>query len=98
MTLIETVPGESEADLRIATDAILQTLNPSMPNWWHPYEFRGTYHRDGKTFREFWCVAGSVQLWLKKLGDESGGREVISEYPRNSNQSNKPTNSSSPGR
>ena len=43
MTLIETHSGESDADLRAVTDGILQALNPEKPNWWHPYELRGTY-------------------------------------------------------
>jgi hypothetical protein len=77
MTIIETHPGESDADLRAVTDAILQTLNPSKPNWWHPYELRGTYQRDGKLFREFYCIAGSVQIWLWKLAGENQTREVL---------------------
>ncbi|HEV7299508.1 MAG TPA: hypothetical protein VGN72_09110 [Tepidisphaeraceae bacterium] len=77
MTLIETHSGESDAELRVVTDGILQTLNPEKPNWWHPYELRGTYRRDGKMFREFFCVAGSVQIWLWKLAGENRTREVL---------------------
>jgi len=77
MTLIETYPDESDADLRTVTDGILQTLNPEKPNWWHPYELRGTYPRDGKVFREFYCIAGSVQIWLWKLASENRAREVL---------------------
>lgn len=77
MTLIETHSGESDADLRAVTDGILQTLNPEKPHWWHPYELRGTYQRGGKVFREFFCIAGSVQIWLWKLASESRTREVL---------------------
>jgi hypothetical protein len=77
MTLIETYPGESDAKLRAVTDGILQTLDREKPNWWHPYELRGTYHRRNKVFREFFCIAGSVQIWLWKLARENSTREVL---------------------
>ena len=77
MTLIEMHPGETEAELRAVVDGILQSLNPSTPNWWHPYELRDTHSRGGKIFREFWCVAGSVQIWLWKLANEKQLRCVI---------------------
>ena len=77
MTLIEIHPGESDADLRAVIDGILQALNPDRPLWWHPYELGGTYQRDGRTFREFFCIAGSVQIWLWKLAGETRAREVI---------------------
>jgi dTDP-4-dehydrorhamnose 3,5-epimerase-like enzyme len=77
MTLIETHPGESDANLRSVADRILQTLNPSTPNWWHPYELRGMHRHGDKFFREFYCVAGSVQIWLWKLAHESKTRQVI---------------------
>ena len=77
MTLVETHPGESEAELRTAIDSILQSLNPSTLNWWHPYELRDMHNRDCKIFREFWCVAGSVQFWLWKLANERKLRRVI---------------------
>jgi hypothetical protein len=77
MTLIETYLGETDADLRAVTDDILNKLNPEKPNWWHPYELRGEHHYEGKLFREFWCVAGSVQIWLWKLSFETHLRLVI---------------------
>ena len=77
MTLIETHPGESDADLRAVTDGILQTLNPAKPNWWHPYELRGTQCRGEKLYREFYCIAGSVEIWLWKLAAETKTREVL---------------------
>jgi hypothetical protein len=77
MTLIETHPGESDADLRAVGDGILQLLNPAKPNWWHPYELRGSHWHDAKFFREFWCQAGSVQIWLWKLSGEHHLRPVV---------------------
>jgi hypothetical protein len=77
MALIETHHGECDDDLRVVADGILQTLNPENPNWWHPYELRGKYRYGGKTFREFFCIAGSVQIWLWKLAAESRVREVV---------------------
>jgi hypothetical protein len=58
-------------------DRILNTLNPEKPDWWHPYELRGTYQHHGKLYREFWCIAGSVQLWLWKLSSEQHLRSVV---------------------
>jgi hypothetical protein len=77
MTLIETHPGENDANLRAVADAILNTLNPEKPNWWHPYELLGSHQHDGKLFREFRCVAGSVQIWLWKLAFEHHLRQVV---------------------
>ncbi len=77
MTLIETHPGESDAELRAVTDGILNMLNPAKLNWWHPYELRGVHHYQGKLFREFWCVAGSVQIWLWKLSCQHHLRQVV---------------------
>jgi hypothetical protein len=77
MTLIETHLGESDAELRAVTDRILQTLNPAKPKWWHPYELRGTQRRGEKLYREFYCIAGSVEIWLWKLAAESKTREVL---------------------
>ena len=77
MTLIETHPGETAAELRAIADGILNTLNPDKPNWWHPYELRGTRWHIGKQFREFWCVAGSVQIWLWKLAYKNRLRQVV---------------------
>lgn len=77
MTLIETHPGERDDDLRAVVDGILQTLKPAKPNWWHPYELRGTHPRGKKLFREFYCVAGSVEIWLWKLAGEGKTREVL---------------------
>jgi hypothetical protein len=77
MILIETHPGESDADLRSVIDSILQTLVPDKPRWWHPYELLGT-QRQGKTvYREFRCAAGSVEIWLFKLAVESKVRAVL---------------------
>lgn len=77
MTLVESYPGETDADLRAEADRILQSLNPAMPNWWHPYEIRGTYQRGDKWFREFHCRAGSVELWLYKLARRCSPRSVL---------------------
>jgi hypothetical protein len=77
MTLIETHPGETDAELRAVADGVLNTLNPTKVNWWHPYELRGTHQRQGKLFREFWCVAGSVEIWLWKLSYEHNLRQVV---------------------
>ena len=79
MTLVKTFPGESDGELRGAIDSILQSLNPARPNWWHPYELRGIHQREGRLFREFFCVAGSVQIWLWKLAGETRTRKVIFE-------------------
>lgn len=77
MTLIETHPDESDTDLRAVVDGILQSLNPKKLNWWHPYELRGAQRRGNKLFREFYCVAGSVEIWLWKLAGEGKSREVL---------------------
>jgi hypothetical protein len=77
MTLIETHPGESDAELRAAIDGLLQSLNPAKPNWWHPFELRAARRRENKLFREFYCVAGSVHIWLCKVTEESKSREVV---------------------
>ena len=77
MTLIETHSGETDAELRAVVDSILNTLNPEKPNWWHPYELRAQHEYGGKLYREFWCVAGSVQLWLWKLSSEKHHRQVV---------------------
>lgn len=77
MTLIETHLGETDADLRAVTDGILQLLNPATPGWWHPYELRDSHPHNGKVFREFWCRAGSVQIWLWKLSHQHHLRQVV---------------------
>jgi hypothetical protein len=51
MTLVEMFPGESEADVRKACDAILQALCPERPRWWDPYELRGHYVCRGIRFQ-----------------------------------------------
>jgi hypothetical protein len=60
MTLVETFANEMEGDFRSAMDAILQSISPERPNWWHPYELRGVYEWRGIRFRHFFCIAGSV--------------------------------------
>ena len=75
--LVEQFPGESEAAVRTAVDSILQRLSPSMPSWWHPYELRGTIRCADTEYREFYCIAGSVSLWLLKLASESNARKVL---------------------
>ena len=77
MTLLQTHLGESDSDVRAAADAILQTLDPSRRNWWHPYEIRGTYRHGDALYREFYCAAGSVQVWLWKLANKNTSREVL---------------------
>lgn len=78
MTLVETFPGESDADFRAAMDAILQGISPDRPNWWHPYEVRGTYEYNGIRFRDFFCIAGSVEAWVEMHARLDGGaRRVI---------------------
>ena len=77
MTLLQAHPGESDAEVRAAADAILQSLDPSRPNWWHPFEIRGTYRCRGLIYREFYCVAGSVCLWLEKLARVHGERKIL---------------------
>jgi hypothetical protein len=77
MTLVETYPSETVADFRAALDAILQAVCPERPNWWHPYEVRGTYECRGVRFREFCCIAGSVHGWLWMNASRAGVRRVI---------------------
>ncbi len=78
MTLIETYSGESESDFRAAVDAILTNVPvPPRPNWWHPYELRGHYEWQGIRFRHFFCVAGSVEMWIWKSAEAGGRRRVI---------------------
>lgn len=77
MTLVETFPGESDADFRAAMDAILQAVSPDRPNWWHPYEIRGTYEYSGIRFRDFSCIAGSVEAWIWMHANKGGLRRVI---------------------
>lgn len=77
MTLIETTPGESDADFRAAVDSILQAINPDRRNWWHPYEVRGIYECRGIHFREFYCIAGSVACWIWLSASKGGSRHVL---------------------
>ena len=67
MTLVETFSGETNAEFRAAVDAVLQAISPDRPNWWHPYDVRRTYECRGVRFREFSCIAGSVEAWLLRL-------------------------------
>ena len=65
MTLIETQPGESLDEFRVAVDDILTHLwDEPRAGWWHPYEVRDTYRIAGVTFRHFSCIAGSVEALL----------------------------------
>ena len=77
MTLIETHPGESDADLRAVVDGILQTWYPETPNWWHPYKLGATRRHDGKLYREFDCDEGRVEIWLGKAASEYKTRDVL---------------------
>jgi hypothetical protein len=77
MTLVETFSGETDADFRAAMDAILQAVSPDRPNWWHPYEVRGTYECHDIRFRDFYCVAGSVQAWVWMHANKGGSRRAI---------------------
>ena len=77
MTLLETHPGETDAEFRTATDAMLQSFSPDSPSWWHPYEVRGTYEYAGILFRQFYCIAGSVECWVWKIAREKTDRRVI---------------------
>ena len=65
MTLIETQPGESLDEFRVAVDDILTHLwDEPRAGWWHPYDVRDTYRIAGVTFRHFSCIAGSVEALL----------------------------------
>jgi hypothetical protein len=77
VTLVEIFPGENDDDFRAAMDAILQAVAPGEPRWWHPYEVRGTYEHGGIRFRDFYCIAGSVQLWVWLHARAGGTRRVI---------------------
>jgi hypothetical protein len=77
VTLVESHPAETDADFRAAMDAALQAITPTRPNWWHPYEVRGTYECRGIRFRHFYCIAGSVELWTLTIARENGSRRVI---------------------
>ncbi len=68
---------ESDAGLRAVIDSIPNRLNPDRLNWWHPYELRDVYPYKGKLFREFLCIAGSVQVWLWKLAREHNLRQIV---------------------
>jgi hypothetical protein len=78
MFLVETLPGEREADLRTALDAMLaSTQKPPRGGWWYPYELRGSYKCRGIVFREFFCVAGSVSVWLWMASRKGHTRRMI---------------------
>ena len=77
MTLVETTIGESDGDFCLAADAALQALVPERSNWWHPYEVRGTYECRQIRFRHFYCIAGSVELWMWTIAMKHRGRRVI---------------------
>ena len=77
MTLVETFADETEADFRAAMDALLQSISPERPNWWHPYEVRGAYEWRGVRFRHFFCVAGSVEAWIWKSAVDGARRRVV---------------------
>jgi hypothetical protein len=77
MTLVETTADETDADFRLAVDALLQEVAPDRPRWWHPYEVRSTYECRGVRFRHFYCIAGSVEAWLWTIARKGGPRRVI---------------------
>jgi hypothetical protein len=77
MTLVETHSDETDADFRRAVDALLQSLVPERPGWWHPYDVRGTYECRGIRFREFYCIAGSVEAHLWSIAAKGGPRRLI---------------------
>jgi hypothetical protein len=83
MTLIETHPSETEAELRAVVERILNTLDPEKLNWWYPFELRGTYQSGDKFYREFFCIAGSVQMWLWKLTTEGNMGRTVLMLPEN---------------
>jgi hypothetical protein len=77
MTLVETNADETDADFRVAVDALLQEVAPDRPRWWHPYEVRGTYECRSVRFRHFYCIAGSVEGWMWSIANKNGPRRVI---------------------
>ena len=77
MTLVETSATEADADFRMAVDAVLQEVAPERPRWWYPYEVRGIYECRGIRFRQFYCVAGSVEGWMWIIATKGGSRRVI---------------------
>lgn len=78
MTLVETHSGETEDELRAAIDELLtQVPIPPRRDWWHPYELRGLYEWQGIQFRHFFCIAGSVEIWVWKSAVDGGPRRVI---------------------
>ena len=78
MTLVETYAGETEAEFRAAIDDLLSEVPiPPRRDWWHPYELRGMYEWRGIRFRHFFCVAGSVEMWVWKAAEGGRTRRVI---------------------
>jgi hypothetical protein len=78
MTLVETYAGETEAEFRAAVEKLLSEVPiPPRPDWWHPYKLRGMYEWHGILFRHFFCVAGSVEIWLWTSARDGGQRRVI---------------------
>jgi hypothetical protein len=78
MTLVETYDGEAEDEFRSALDELLTSVPvPPRRDWWHSYEIKGLYEWRGIRFRHFFCVAGSVEIWLWKLAVDGGKRRVI---------------------
>lgn len=69
MTLVETHPGESEADLRAAVDGLFRAGRGDGQA--DAFEFRGRYEHAGQSFREFDCPAGSLHALLL-LGARGG--------------------------
>lgn len=81
MTLVETYPDEAEIEFRLDVDAQLQAVYPDRAWWWHPYEVRGRYECRGIRFREFYCVAGSVQCCMWSIATKFGGRRRVALVP-----------------
>jgi hypothetical protein len=77
MTLVETDADETDADFCAAVDALLQSIAPERPRWWHPYEVRHRYKCRGIRFRHLYCIAGSVEGWLWSIANNGGSRRVI---------------------
>ena len=61
MLLIETIPDESDDDLRVVIDSMLAHVwDPPQTGWWHEYDLGRIFELSSRQFREFRCIAGSV--------------------------------------
>lgn len=74
MTLIETYEKESSEAATQAVAALIASQIRSKPDFTVSAE---QYEWQGKRFRRFNCIAGSVHLWLMKAVEKDTGRRLI---------------------